>query len=80
MLSMTGCNDYLDYKPSAVIDENQAYQDPNGMVTSAYAMLSDCWYNYPFNLWPYGDLTADDCLKGGSGTTDTDYHALEVWS
>lgn len=80
MLSMTGCNDYLDYKPSAVIDEDQAYQDPNGMVTSAYAMLGDCWYNYPFNLWPYGDLTSDDCLKGGSGTTDTDYHALEVWS
>jgi hypothetical protein len=50
------------------------------MVTSAYAMLGDCWYNYPFNLWPYGDLTSDDCLKGGSGTTDTDYHALEVWS
>lgn len=79
-LSMTGCNDYLDYKPSAVIDEDMAYQDPNGMVTSAYAMLGDCWYNYPFNLWPYGDLTSDDCLKGGSGTTDTDYHALEVWS
>lgn len=80
VLSMTGCNDYLDYKPSAVIDEDMAYQDPNGMVTSAYAMLGDCWYNYPFNLWPYGDLTSDDCLKGGSGTTDTDYHALEVWS
>ncbi|MBP7767739.1 MAG: RagB/SusD family nutrient uptake outer membrane protein [Prevotella sp.] len=79
-LSMTGCNDYLDYKPSAVIDEDMAYQDPNGMVTSAYAMLGNCWYNYPFNLWPYGDLTSDDCLKGGSGTTDTDYHALEVWS
>ncbi len=80
VLSMTGCNDYLDYKPSAVIDEGMAYQDPNGMVTSAYAMLGDCWYNYPFNLWPYGDLTSDDCLKGGSGTCDTDYHALEVWS
>lgn len=80
VLSMTGCNDYLDYKPSAVIDEDMAYQDPNGMVTSAYAMLGDCWYNYPFNLWPYGDLTSDDCLKGGSGTCDTDYHALEVWS
>jgi len=78
--SLTGCDDYLDYKPTAVIDEDKAFQDPEGMVTSAYAMLGDCWYTYPFNLWPYGDLASDDCLKGGSGTTDTDYHQVEVFS
>lgn len=43
-------------------------------------MLGDCWYSYPFNLFPYGDITSDDCLKGGSGTTDTGYHPLEIWS
>lgn len=78
--SLTGCDDYLDYKPTAVIDEDKAFQDPEGMVTSAYAMLGDCWYTYPFNLWPYGDLASDDCLKGGSGTIDTDYHQVEVFS
>ena len=78
--SLTGCNDFLDYTPSAVVDEDKAYSDPNGMVTSAYAMLGDCWFTYPFNLWPYGDLASDDCLKGGSGITDTEYHAIEVWS
>lgn len=78
--SLTGCDEYLDYKPTAVIDEDKAFQDPEGMVTSAYAMLGDCWYTYPFNLWPYGDLASDDCLKGGSGTTDTDYHQVEVFS
>lgn len=78
--SLTGCDDYLDYKPTAVIDEDKAFQDPEGMVTSAYAMLGDCWYTYPFNLWPYGDLASDDCLKGGSGTTDTDYHQVEMFS
>lgn len=50
------------------------------MVNAAYAMLGDCWYAYPFNLFPYGDITSDDCLKGGSGTTDTGYHPLEIWS
>jgi hypothetical protein len=50
------------------------------MVTSAYAMLGDCWYTYPFNLWPYGDLASDDCLKGGSGTNDTEYHSIEIFS
>ncbi len=43
-------------------------------------MLGDCWYTYPFNLWPYGDLTSDDCLKGGWGTGDTNYHHLEIWT
>ena len=79
-LAFVGCNDYLDYKPTAVVDEDKAFQDPEGMVTSAYAMLGDCWYTYPFNLWPYGDLASDDCLKGGSGTTDTEYHSVEVFS
>ena len=78
--SLTGCDDYLDYKPTAVIDEDKAFQDPEGMVTSAYAMLGDCWYTYPFNLWPYGDFASDYCLKGGSGSTDTDYHQVEVFS
>ena len=79
-MPLTSCNDFLDYKPSAVIDEDQAFADPEGMVTSAYASLGDDWYTYPFNLWPYGDLASDDCLKGGSGTTDTEYHAVEVFS
>ncbi len=50
------------------------------MVTAAYASLGDCWFSYPFNLWPYGDLASDDCLKGGGGTTDTGYHPMEIWS
>ena len=79
-LTLASCDNYLDYKPTAVVDEDKAYSDPDGMVTSAYAMLGDCWYQYPFNLWPYGDLASDDCLKGGSGTTDTDYHSVEIFS
>lgn len=79
-LSLTGCNDYLDYTPTAVVDEDKAFSDPEKMVNSAYAMLGDCWYSYPFNLWPYGDLASDDCLKGGGGTGDTGYHDIEVWS
>ena len=79
-LSLASCNDFLDYQPTAVIDEETAFSYPEEMVTAAYAMLGDCWYTYPFNLWPYGDLTSDDCLKGGWGTGDTNYHHLEIWS
>ena len=79
-LTLTNCDDFLDYTPTAVVDEEKAFSEPEEMVNAAYAMLGDCWYTYPFNLFPYGDITSDDCLKGGSGTTDTGYHALEIWS
>lgn len=79
-LTLTNCDSFLDYNPTAVIDEDKAFSDPDAMVTAAYAMLGDCWYTYPFNLWPYGDLTSDDCLKGGWGTGDTNYHHLEIWT
>lgn len=74
------CEDFIDVKPQGVIDDELANSNPDQMVTAAYSMLGNCWYNYPFNLWPYGDLASDDCLKGGSGTTDTGYHDVEVWS
>ena len=75
-----GCNKFIDVQPRGVIDEELAMSQPDEMVTAAYARLGDDWYTYPFNLWPYGDLSSDDCYKGGSGTTDTNYHAVEVWS
>ena len=78
--TFTSCDDFLDYKPTAVVDEDKAFSEPDKMVNSAYAMLGDCWYSYPFNLWPYGDLSSDDCLKGGGGTGDTGYHDVEIWS
>ena len=76
----TACNDFIDVPPTGVIDGDLAYSQPDNMVTTAYAALGDCWYSYPFNLWPYGDVSSDDCLKGGSGTTDTGYHPMEIWS
>ena len=78
--TFTSCDDFLDYTPTAVVDEDKAFSEPDKMVNSAYAMLGDCWYSYPFNLWPYGDLSSDDCLKGGGGTGDTGYHDVEIWT
>lgn len=79
-LSTAACDDFIDVPPTGVINGELAYSEPEGMVTAAYASLGDCWYTYPFNLWPYGDVASDDCLKGGSGTTDTGYHQMEIWS
>ena len=80
LFSATSCNDFIEVEPEGVVDEQLAMENPDKMVTAAYAMLGDCWYTYPFNLWPYGDVASDDCLKGGSGTTDTGYHPMEIWS
>ena len=77
---LSSCNDFIDVEPQGVISEGLAMSQPDEMVTSAYAKLGDDWYTYPFNLWPYGDVSSDDAMKGGSGTTDTDYHPVEVWS
>lgn len=79
-LSTAACDDFIDVPPTGVINGELAYSEPEGMVTAAYASLGDCWYTYPFNLWPYGDVASDDCLKGGSGTTDTGYHPMEIWA
>ena len=78
--TFSACNDFIDVPPTGVIDGELAYSQPDKMVNAAYASLGDCWYSYPFNLWPYGDLGSDDCLKGGGGTTDTGYHPMEIWS
>lgn len=77
---LVSCNDFIDVKPTGVIDGELAYSEPDKMVNAAYASLGDCWFSYPFNLWPYGDLASDDCLKGGGGPTDTGYHPMEIWS
>lgn len=79
-MGATACDDFIDVPPTGVVDGDLAYSQPDKMVNSAYASLGDCWYSYPFNLWPYGDLGSDDCLKGGGGTTDTGYHPMEIWS
>ena len=79
-VSLTSCNDYIDVQPQGVINEDLAMSQPEEMLNAAYARLGDDWYTYPFNLWPYGDVSSDDAMKGGSGTTDTNYHSVEVWS
>ncbi|MBQ7419890.1 MAG: RagB/SusD family nutrient uptake outer membrane protein [Prevotella sp.] len=69
-----------DMKPQGTLDEETAFSSPEKLVTAAYAKLGDDWYSYPFNLWPYGDMSADDCLKGGSGENDTGYHPMEIFA
>ena len=74
------CDDFIEVTPAGVINDELAYSSPEEMCTAAYATLGDCWYTYPFNLWPFGDVASDDAFKGGSGVNDTNYHPVEVFS
>lgn len=76
---LTACS-VDDTKPQGMLDQQTAFENPENLVTAAYASMGDDWYSYPFNLWPYGDMSADDCYKGGSGLGDTGYHPMEVFS
>ena len=80
LMGAASCNDFIDVPPTGVVDGDTAYAQPEEMTTAAYASLGDCWYDCPLNLWTYGDLGTDDCYKGGSGTTDTGYHPMEIYS
>ncbi len=77
--AVTSCS-VDDTKPQGMLDQETAFQNPDNIVVAAYAAMGDDWYSYPFNLWPYGDMSADDCYKGGSGLGDTGYHPMEVFS
>ena len=79
LLPLTSCS-VDDVKPQGMLDEETAASSYDNLVTAAYSMLGNDWYSYPFNLWPYGDMSADDCLKGGSGENDTGYHPMEIFS
>ncbi len=80
-MSLTSCSDFLEVPPTGVLSDEIAMNKPEEMTTAAYAMLGDCWYTYPFNLWPYGDVASDDAFKGGGDAGDVGgYQHLEVMS
>ena len=62
-----------DVKPQGTLDEETAFANADKLVTAAYAKLGNDWYSYPFNLWPYGDMSADDwvVVDGGIESYET---------
>ena len=78
-LLMSACS-FIETDPQGYLDDEKAMKEPNALVTAAYSTMGNDWYQYAFNMWHYGDLSSDDCLKGGSGETDTELHPVEVWS
>lgn len=79
----SSCSDFLDIKPNGVLDESDINgpDQADGMVVAAYSMLGNDHYDYPWSMWPFGNVRSDDAYKGGRDEADIqDFHFLETCS
>lgn len=73
LLTLNGCNDFLDYQPQGVLSaENVATaENADALVTAAYAGVANDDMIGPMNhMWVYGSVRSDDAYKGGGGVGD----------
>ncbi len=74
------CRQELDIPAQGVLSPDQitTFKDADALVVAAYSSLGNDHYNYPFSLWPYGNVRSDDSYKGGNNLTDIgNYNQLE---
>jgi len=80
LLVAQSCN-RLELTPKGILSEDQIStpKDAEGFVISAYSHLgNDHRSDYPFSLWPYGNVRSDDAYKGGRDANDVqNFHFLE---
>lgn len=83
LLSLSGCDSFLDESPkgSADSDDLNDAQNIEKMVIAAYSSLGNDNYQEGMNaLWPYGDLRSGDAYKGGAGPGDVgDFNTFETF-
>ncbi|WP_353197145.1 RagB/SusD family nutrient uptake outer membrane protein [Parapedobacter defluvii] len=80
LLSTSSCQNVIDIPAQGVLSEDQinTFEDADALVIAAYSQLGNDHYNYPFSLWPYGNVRSDDAYKGGRDPNDiANYHFLE---
>ncbi|ERJ59899.1 RagB/SusD family nutrient uptake outer membrane protein [Sphingobacterium paucimobilis] len=79
-LLFIACRQELDIPAQGVLSPDQitTFKDADALVIAAYSSLGNDHYNYPFSLWPYGNVRSDDSYKGGNNLTDVgNYNQLE---
>ncbi|KEO75467.1 RagB/SusD family nutrient uptake outer membrane protein [Anditalea andensis] len=83
ILIFSSCHDRLEIAPRGVLSENQINSpaEAEGFVIAAYSTLGNDEINRPFNLWPYGNVRADDSYKGGRDPGDGQgFHFIETFT
>lgn len=73
IITLTGCEGFLDYKPKGVVNEEdiEGVDGVEMLTTAAYASLgnSDWLFSFESN-WLYGSVRSDDAYKGGGALSD----------
>lgn len=85
MTSLTGCNDFLDLKPTGQFTDKQISDTTvTGLMSAAYAGLESHFFGNnesfagPITNWVF-DVRSDDAYKGGGGISmEQNIHQLEV--
>ena len=82
LLVFSSCKGVIDIPAQGVLSAEQirTYEDAEALTVAAYSQLGNDHYNYPFSLWPYGNVRSDDAYKGGRDPNDIgNYHFLETF-
>jgi hypothetical protein len=89
-LQLSSCsNNFLDEETFGEVNPSEMTKAANveRAIISAYSVLNgqidaaSNAYNSPDSNWSFGDVTSDDCYKGGGGTGDqNNIHQMEIFN
>lgn len=89
-LQLSSCsNDFLEEETYGEVNPSEMTTAANveRAIISAYSVLNgqidgaSNAYNSPDSNWSFGDVTSDDCYKGGGGTGDqNNIHQMEIFN
>lgn len=89
-LQLSSCsNNFLDEETFGEVNPSEMTKAANveRAIISAYSVLNGQIdaatnaYNSPDSNWSFGDVTSDDCYKGGGGTGDqNNIHQMEIFN
>lgn len=89
-LQLSSCsNDFLEEETYGEVKPSEMTQAANveRAIISAYSVLNgqidgaSNAFNSPDSNWSFGDVTSDDCYKGGGGTGDqNNIHQMEIFN
>jgi hypothetical protein len=68
----SGCEDYLEIRPTDRINTQSFYQTEDDAIAAVNAAYAPLQYEGSFkkDLWVFGDIRTDDAIKAGAGAGD----------
>ncbi|HTJ50617.1 MAG TPA: RagB/SusD family nutrient uptake outer membrane protein [Cyclobacteriaceae bacterium] len=81
ILSLTGCNKYLEENPQGTFSSATFYKSQNDALVALNGVYNSAAFVNPMNqLWVFGDVASDDAVKGGQPYTIIDAQAIDQFN